>query len=373
MHTLIVSIFLSLVLFSKANAQWQKLFLRDAMGLNLSSSELDEVNPFEDLGKYGAHNLFDRDFSTAWVEGVEGNGIGESVYIGIGKELKDYLYVANGYQKTDVLYYYNNRVKAVRLSLFVTFMLPGDVTEIGVNLYTLKYDDVKMILLKDTIGAQRIDFPFDQMRVNRFKNQALLSFGKDYEKEIEERSEVFVDSDNDYFAGYIMLIEIREVYKGSKWDDTCISDIWFSSEKKFTGISGNEKITDVYKNDDDGSIYVNTTKREKIILVNRKELEKEEDLGEGEHLSLVLMDVSPDKEWAQVDYLYGYEGPGRIEEIAYLYSVRLLTRVDKVLLGNAFSMYGFEEKNGRIYVDTDKGLVDLNAVYYELELLRKKK
>jgi len=36
-------------------------------------------------------------------------------------------------------------------------------------------------------------------------------------------------------------------------------------------------------------------------------------------------------------------------------------------------MYGFEEKNGRIYVDTDKGLVDLNAVYYKLELLRKKK
>ena len=144
-------------------------------------------------------------------------------------------------------------------------------------------------------------------------------------------------------------------------------------EKKFIGISGNEKITDVYKNDDDGSIYVNTTKREEIILVNRKELEKEEDLGEGEHLSLVLMDVSPDKEWAQVDYLYGHEGPGRIEEIAHLYSVRLLTRVDKVLLNNAFGMYGFIEKDGKIYMDTDKGLIDLKALYYELELLRDKR
>ena len=372
MHILIVSIFFSLLIFSKTNAQWQKLFFYDAMGIHLSSSELDDGTQFEDLGKYGAHNLFDRDFSTAWVEGVEGSGIGESVYIGIGKELKDYLYVANGYQKTDALYYYNNRVKAVRLSLFVTFMFPGDVTEIGGNLYTLKYDDVKMILLKDTIGAQRIDFPFDQMKVNEFKNQALLSFGKDYEK-IEGRNDAFVGSDNYYFAGYLMLIEIREVYKGSKWDDTCISDIWLSSEKKFIGISGNEKIIDVYMNDDDGSIYVNTTKRKKIILVNRKELEKEKDLGEGEHLSLVLMDVSPDKEWAQVDYLYGHEGPGRVEEIVHLYSVRFLTRVDKALLRNAFSMYGFEEKNGRIYVVTDKGLVDLYTVSYELELLREKK
>ncbi len=33
---------------------------------------------------------------------------------------------------------------------------------------------------------------------------------------------------------YIMLLEIVDVYKGSKYKDTCISDIWFSygEEKK---------------------------------------------------------------------------------------------------------------------------------------------
>lgn len=365
MHTLIVSIFFSLLIFSKANAQWQKLFMNDAKGSYSCSSELNPP-PFNEFGEYGAHNLCDKDFSTAWVEGVEGNGIGESINIGIGNELKDYMFFVNGYQKTETLYYMNNRVKTARISLYAGSYTIEGVWQTGINWDVLQFGEEKIIHFKDTFGIQRFDFPFDQKGVTKFKEQAMESYKKSHEKEIEK-------SDGYLPVLYILHLEIMEVYKGSKWDDTCISDIWFSSEKKFTEIFVNEKITDVYKNDDDGSIYVNTTKRKKIILVNREELEKEEDLTEGEHLSLVLMDVSPDKEWAQVDYLYGHEGPGRVEEIAHLYSVRFLTRVDKALLGNAFSMYGFEEKNGRIYVDTDKGLVDLNAVYYELELLRKKK
>lgn len=365
MHTLIVTIFFSLLIFSKVNAQWQKLFMNDAKGSYSCSSELNPPT-FMEFGEYGAHNLCDKDFSTAWVEGVEGNGIGESINIGIGNELKDYLFFVNGYQKTEALYYMNNRVKTARISLYVGSFTIGGVGQTGINWDVLQFGEEKIIHFKDTFGIQRFDFPFDQKGVTKFKEQAMESYKKSHEKEIEE-------SDGYLPVLYILRLEIMEVYKGSKWDDTCISDIWLSSEKKFKGISGNEKIIDVYMNDDDGSIYVHTTKRKRIILVNREELEKEEDLTEGEHLSLVLMDVSPDKEWAQVDYLYGHGGPGRVEEIAHLYSVRFLTRVDKALLRNAFSMYGFEEKNGRIYVDTDKGLVDLNAVSYELELLREKK
>ncbi len=65
---------------------WKKLFLHAIMGYHYVSSELDEVNPFEELGKYGAHNLLDDTLSTAWVEGVEGSGIGEYLYLGIGSD-----------------------------------------------------------------------------------------------------------------------------------------------------------------------------------------------------------------------------------------------------------------------------------------------
>ena len=69
--------------------------MNDAKGSYSCSSELNPP-PFNEFGEYGAHNLCDKDFSTAWVEGVEGNGIGESINIGIGNELKDYIFFVNG-------------------------------------------------------------------------------------------------------------------------------------------------------------------------------------------------------------------------------------------------------------------------------------
>jgi len=103
MNTLIISILFSLLIFSKANAQWQKLFMNDAKGSYSCSSELNPP-PFMEFGEYGAYNLCDRDFSTAWVEGVEGKGIGETKKIGISNEMKDYMFFVSVYQKTETLY-----------------------------------------------------------------------------------------------------------------------------------------------------------------------------------------------------------------------------------------------------------------------------
>jgi len=51
--------FIAIILFmaaGPAHSQWKKIFLHSAMGLYLASSELEEVNTFEKLGEYGAHN-----------------------------------------------------------------------------------------------------------------------------------------------------------------------------------------------------------------------------------------------------------------------------------------------------------------------------
>jgi hypothetical protein len=348
--------------------QWEKFELLTVHGYYATSSELDAVDPHEGLGKYGGFNLFDRDPATAWVEAVEGDGIGETFTIGIGEELKENIYVLNGYQKSRDLFAQNNRIKTLRLSLYVGFMIPGELTEIYAYFHVVPVGEPEEIHLEDKYGLQTFTLPFDITAAEELKKKQMAVFREDFKTRIEEIQNVAGDDKVIPEVQYFLKCVILDVYKGSKYDDTCISDIWIGSKEEMQsyGIAFDETITDVYKDDDEGMIYVNTNKRGKIILADETALEKEENLVEGEHLYLEIMEVSPDKEWVQISYMYRHEGEGRIESIPHLYSVRFLCHVDKSFLRNSFGLYGFHEEDGKIYIDTDYGLVDLDEVAEEL-------
>ncbi|GHT70904.1 hypothetical protein FACS1894110_23130 [Spirochaetia bacterium] len=123
---------------------------------------------------YTASNLFDTSHLTPWVEGVNGNGVGEKITqtIGYNDSAKTYyLIISNGFVNNNkpYLYEYNNRVKAVKI-------YPDD-----------KVNDFVIINIEDTPNIQCIEF---------------------------------------IFKGYCrksMTIEIMEVYPGSHYDDTCIN------------------------------------------------------------------------------------------------------------------------------------------------------
>jgi hypothetical protein len=352
-----------------SQTQWEKFEMQTVQGYYATSSELDAVDPFEGLGKYGGFNLFDRNPATAWVEGVDGDGIGQTFMIGVGKELKANIFILNGYQKSDDLFSQNNRIKALRLTLYVGFMIPGDVTEIYAMFHAVIFAKPVEIMLEDDFGTQQIPLPFDITAAEAFKEKQMTVFLNDFKTRMDEMQQSSEGFAKEPEIQYFLKFEILDVYKGTKYDDTCISDIWLSSDEdeKLPGIAADEIITDIYKDDNDGMVYVNTDKRDRIILADENALEKEENLVEGQHLYLEIMDVSPDKEWVQISYMYRHEGEGRIESIAHLYSVRFLCHVDKSLLRDSFGLYGFQQKEGKICVDTDYGLVDLEEVAGELE------
>ncbi len=133
-------------------------------------------------------------------------------------------------------------------------------------------------------------------------------------------------------------------------------------------ISADETITDIFEGED-GNIYFSTSKQEKVLLASPRDIEDEDDIVGGE-LDIVIMDVSPDKEWAQIDFLFSHEAYIRVEEVPFLYNVRLSKKVDKSLLGNYFSMYGFAEKDGDIFIDTDEGMFNLDEVFKNLMNIR---
>lgn len=134
---------------------------------------------------YRASNAHDLDFRTAWVEGKTGPGIGESItYIFPPENPRiTTIKIANGYVKSEKAWRENSRVK--KLKLYVNG-----------NAYAILNLEDKRVLQIFTVG------PFghsDRINWDILKSQPPTN----------------------------LRFEILEVYPGDKYEDTCISEIFF--------------------------------------------------------------------------------------------------------------------------------------------------
>lgn len=347
--------------------KWERFLLRSTkIGGEFryfsSSSELDKVDPnIGGFGKYSVINVLDKDPTTAWVEGVSGYGIGESIIIGINDRLPDIISLRNGYQKSESIYRSNSRPKSIKLSLYLGFFLEGDVTETEsvYNAIILNVTTINMI--EDSLMVKEIPIEKPLYTEEEYKKK----FKELYKDKINEISKWCPECAENPELLYLLKLEILDIHKGTKWDDTCISDIEFLNKKDSNkGIPGDDIIEDVYESVDTGSgvILVDTDKTKNIILVDKTDLPEYKKMEKGESLELVLMDVSPDKEWAQVDYMFYEKGAGRVEEYSVLYHTRSLKRVDQDILKEIYGAYGFVEKNGIIYLDSSTGPINLAKI-----------
>ena len=131
---------------------------------------------------YNEKNLYDYNDFTPWVEGVKGYGIGEKVTFTLEDVSAGFtgISITNGYSKTQTAWKNNSRVKKLKLSV--------DGCE-------------KFILnLKDQMGEQ------------------VFQFGDDV---------VLNVVDGEFQEVFTVTIEILDVYKGIKYDDTAISEVTF--------------------------------------------------------------------------------------------------------------------------------------------------
>ncbi len=206
---LIILICFSIIIFCTCSKSFKKqsLKLRYHKGqLYYSTSELNNPTQYT-LGEYGAHNLFDRDENTCWAEGKSNEGIGETIYWKINENVK-YFFMINGFAKSDSLFKKNNRIKKIKISVYIGANKPGHATEIYTIYDSIKYPKYKSIVLKDTMNPQKINFPFHWENLKKFREKVKNLMDKNLKLE--------------YFLGF----EIKNVYKGLKYNDTCLSDIW---------------------------------------------------------------------------------------------------------------------------------------------------
>ena len=172
------------------------------------SSTLQGTNRYN----YEISNISDSDISTAWVEGVKGDGVGEYVYIPIFRketnssfkynkknDIKITFSIFNGFCKSSELFYKNNRIKTAKITIFV---IPMTTAQDGYPSFPYEDEEneillAKVIELKDIIESQTF----------------------------EEKINIY-NSNYQYDTPFVLLkFEIIDVYKGTKYDDTCISEI----------------------------------------------------------------------------------------------------------------------------------------------------
>jgi len=149
-----------------------------------TSSASSELKPFKGY-KYLAKYSHDLSYKTAWVEGVPGYGIGEYLVYHFPPENPRIteIIVVNGYVKSEKLWRENSRVK--KLKMYV--------------------NDKPFAFLNLVDSRQEQSFKFEPIgnsdRVNWDKLQLL--------------------------PWWTLKFEILEVYKGDKYDDTAITEIYF--------------------------------------------------------------------------------------------------------------------------------------------------
>ncbi|MBQ8452542.1 MAG: hypothetical protein IJ539_02045 [Prevotella sp.] len=140
------------------------------------------------MGKknYSSDNLYDWNHETAWVEGVDGSGKGETITFTIAGRSWPItsVNILNGYVKTERAWRENNRVK--QLKMYVN----------GQPYALLDLEDSR---------AEQV-FPVD-------------SIGK--------RPAGMSDEEWSHRPDYTIKFEIRSVYRGEKYDDTAISELFF--------------------------------------------------------------------------------------------------------------------------------------------------
>lgn len=225
-----------------------------------ASSRLYDENSWN---KYHESNLFDRSDKTAWVEGIYGTGLGESIRFAVPAHIES-LELINGYAASEKLFIANGRVRTLRISLHAGCTTDGMVSEMGLVFESTRLTDYRDMAIRDTMDRQTIPLDIDWSEA--------IDMAAEFRETLEAggmpvRNTIF----------YIEA-EISSIYPGEKWMDTCIAEIDWTYE---TGHHGPEGIRHA---DIAGQLYVETGAEWDVIVftddifINRYESYKDEEI-----------------------------------------------------------------------------------------------
>jgi len=164
--------------------------------------------------KYNASRLFDQNFSTCWAEGSKGFGRGDWV---IFNSIAIF-WIYNGMWRSKALFYANNRVRRMKISFYEIYARDYSTH----NLTTMKFETTRTVftnvyLLSETV----VELPDGMYPIEIDKQSDPIPF------EISPDNKNLPDEKQANDGHLFCRLEILDVYPGSKYNDTCISEIVF--------------------------------------------------------------------------------------------------------------------------------------------------
>ncbi len=321
---------------------WLDIALFDTQGYFVTAtSELTDKNQGDEWinTKYGVVNLVDGNYTTAWVEGEADEGIGQSIFISIPPECLT-INIQNGYGKSPSLFIQNNRVKRLRVTCLVAINPVGYVTEIAQAFVAQPFPQEFFIDLLDVDIIQTFLCPIAPNELSEYKEKVKDMYLEQYTEPI-------------YQIINLLQLEIISVYKGTKYNDTCISEVFFndtyvadSRSKRF------EKVENIYTDEaNDGRVLIDTgTEKEVPILEDPESI-------------FQVIDVSSNKHWATIIRMPSDMGNGRVETEYLLVNTQLGKIMNaSIEKTSGISLYGplfLVEQHGEIILEHSQGEIRL--------------
>lgn len=285
-------------------AQWRDITLQhNGDGVFFAaSSTLESAG----ANHYGPDNLFDDNPNTCWCEGKPDDGIGEAIFVAVEKG-SPALFFRNGYTKRADLFEKNNRIRTFAATLFQVDTAPPQPLSNPVRLRAKPVAGPFSLTLADQMAVQRVALPFDWQLLPAVASEPGAPASDDSETLSPFR--------------YVLQLGIADIYSGSRYNDTCLSDMWLT-----------EKTERIYVNDAEDAVLLDTNMRKGVILV------------QDETAVFRLLDQTPDRKW-----LIAYKTPRHhldsgagMEEMLFHVGLRRQINLDELLDGDAIQLFGLE-------------------------------
>ncbi|MCK5760310.1 MAG: hypothetical protein KAH33_03395 [Candidatus Delongbacteria bacterium] len=248
--------------YAEGNINWIDILLPD------TTEYVDFGGINIDNNSYPPSNLFDGDLSTCWVSKKY-----SSPFIKLPEINNIVLNIFSGYGKSKELFYENSRPKRIQVNVFCAINPSGFVSECAVLYKAVKFPEKYIINLTDSFGVQSINLNITQKKISDFKKKIHKLYDSTFEIPRAETC-------------FIIQVDILESYKGSKYDDICISEIFFNDRFITLNSSISDNIKKVYLNSDEDTLYIDTETRKEITVIS------------GGSSFFQIIEVTKDNKWA---------------------------------------------------------------------------
>ncbi len=348
---LFIFVFVAPVISSaQKSGKMQKIYLLEKNDFNqlyveFYSTDIKDFFNLYKLNKYPSINLFNGYLKTCWVADSVTKNKKNSLYIRLPDKIpldRLILNIFSGYGKNKRLYYLNARPKKLEISIFAAYHFVNYDTEVA-KCYLIKKYPVKIkIVLDDTFGVQ--SFPLN------LNKESLIDF---HNKNLRYYKTYLKNDNNNINLAFILKLVITDVYKGNKYDDICISEIFFNNRFVTSYPDKFNQINNVYIEGENILMADYANKKGVIIYKDKSSV-------------FTMVDWKNHSNWVILHYVRNNEvgQNSRIEE-SYL----LIDLKNRKVVNNEFekstgiSIYSpviEKDKKGKLFLDTfDKYKVEL--------------